>query len=78
MLLARDGNRQAAIAELERLLELYPAHGAAMLNLGLLHESIGNLGAAEHWYIEARKVLPNKALADAQLRRLKAAGMIRQ
>ncbi len=78
MILAREGNRQAAIAELERLLEWYPAHGAAMLNLGLLRESTGDLGAAEHWYLQARKVLPNPDLADTQLRRLKAVGASRR
>lgn len=74
LLLSRAGDTKGAIEELERLIARYPAHGAAMLNLGLLYESIGDNKTAEYWFLEARKVLPDQRLADVQLRRLRGAG----
>jgi tetratricopeptide (TPR) repeat protein len=76
LLLAREGNSKRAIQELERLIGRYPAHGAAMLNLGLMYESIGDNKAAEHWFLEARKVLPDQSLADAPLRRVRTTGSL--
>jgi tetratricopeptide (TPR) repeat protein len=74
LLLARAGDSKGAIQELERLIGRYPTHGAAMLNLGLLYESIGDGKTAEHWFLEARKVLPDQSLADVQLQRVRRAG----
>jgi len=74
LLLSRAGDTKGAIQELERLIGRYPAHGAAMLNLGLLYESIGNKKTAEYWFLEARKVLPDQSLADVHLRRLRGPG----
>jgi len=45
-LLAREGRAREAIAELLDLIKRYPTHGAAMLNLGNLYESHGDLSAA--------------------------------
>lgn len=72
MLFWRAGDRGAAIAQLERVIEWYPGHGAALLNLGLLHEAEGDLEAARQWFLAARNVLPDKELADVQLRRVTA------
>jgi tetratricopeptide (TPR) repeat protein len=74
LLLARDGDTKGGIQQLERLIAHYPAHGAAMLNLGLMYESIGDSKTAEHWFLEARKVLPDPSLADAPLERVRKAG----
>lgn len=71
ILLAREGRRQAAISELEALLGEYPAHGAAMLNLGQLEELEGHATAAERWYLRAADTLPDKAPAEKSLRRLR-------
>jgi tetratricopeptide (TPR) repeat protein len=74
LLLAATGDSKAAIQELQRLIRRYPAHGAAILNLGLLYEQAGDNKMAEYWFLEARKVLPDKGLADDQLRRLRGSG----
>jgi tetratricopeptide (TPR) repeat protein len=76
LLLARDGDSKGGIQQLERLIAMYPTHGSAMLNLGFMHESIGDNKTAEYWFLEARKMLPDPSLADAPLERVRKAGAL--
>lgn len=71
MIAAQSGHRDEAIRDLHRLVERYPHHAAAMVNLGLLHEAAGDAASAEYWLLRARPLLPDKELADGPLRRLR-------
>jgi len=77
------GDLDGAIAHATRALHLagpadHLGHGSAMALLGLAHWALGDLGAAEHWYVDAVRALiaaerlPDMlgcslALADIQL-----------
>lgn len=69
-ILAAEGDRAGAIRELERVVARYPEHGAAMMHLGMLYRSGGERAMAERWFLRARAVLPDKSLADVELRQL--------
>lgn len=69
VILAAEGDRTGAIRALERLVVRYPEHGAAMMHLGMLYRAAGDRATAERWFLRARDVLPDKSLADAELRR---------
>jgi tetratricopeptide (TPR) repeat protein len=69
LILAAEGDRPGAIRGLERLVARYPEHGAAMMHLGMLYRAAGDRATAERWFLRARDVLPDKSLADAELRR---------
>lgn len=69
VILGVEGDRAGAIRELERLVARYPEHGAAMLHLGTLYRAAGDRAMADRWFLRARAVLPDKSLADAELRR---------
>lgn len=56
-----------ALAELEAALELRPDYIAALLNLGNLHEDLGDREAAERAYRRAVEVAPDDALALSRL-----------
>ena len=71
MLVAREGKTNEAIAELERTLQRYPVHGAALFNLGLLYQSAGNPAEAERCFVDALKIASVRAWAEAELERLK-------
>ena len=58
---------EEALAELEAALELKPDYLAALLNLGNLHEDLGDREAAEQAYRRALDVAPDDALALSRL-----------
>lgn len=69
LVLAAEGDRAGAIRQLERVVARYPEHGAAMMHLGMQYRAAGDRPTAERWFLRARAVLPDKSLADAELRK---------
>lgn len=58
---------EQALAELEAAIELKPDYLGALLNLGNLHEDLGDRQAAERAYRRALKIAPDDALALSRL-----------
>lgn len=63
VLLWRYGDREAAIAEMERAAELAPDEAAYPLNLGVFYEAAGDAGRAVEWYRRALGLRPAWAAA---------------
>lgn len=67
VILADDlGRSSDALAELQAALKIVPAYVPALLNLGNLHEDLGDRGAARDAYARVLAVQPNDPLALAR------------
>lgn len=53
------GQRRIAMEKLELALQHDPDHVPAMAALGLLHEQLGNMSRAEHYYRRAARLAPD-------------------
>lgn len=55
---AEQGQPEAAVHTLKALLAYHPDHAAAWFNLGYLHESLGQVAAAELAFVKATRLNP--------------------
>ncbi|MDP6566436.1 MAG: hypothetical protein QF578_16525 [Alphaproteobacteria bacterium] len=65
------GQDRAAIADVERTLELEPRHFGALSGLGLIHKRLENEAAALEAFEQALAVNPHLGHAQAEIKRLK-------
>ena len=58
------GDSERAVKEIKKSLEYEPNHSKALLNLGIIHHSLGNTAQALHWWNKYLDTEPEGEFSD--------------
>jgi arylsulfatase A-like enzyme/Tfp pilus assembly protein PilF len=61
------GHKEDALKEMMKTISLHPGHTQTLYNLAFLHQILGDLKTAEHWYLELLKYEPEHLVANLNL-----------